>query len=283
MGARLQTVIFTPKTRSGPLPILLTRTPYGVPDKAPNTIPEDLNALAKDGYIFAIQSVRGRFKSEGVFRLSSIVDPEHPNAPNDVTDAYDTIEWLARNIPNNNGRVGIYGISYGGFTAGVTLLDPPPALKAVSEQASQTDEWMNDDFHHYGALRESYTFEYSVMEEASRAKNTHFDFDTYDTYQWYLDLGPVSNIDAKYLHGSLPFWNDVVNHPDDDGYWQGRKLGSCTLHGTHVAVLDMSPAIGTREDPWGTVANFSLYASEIDPGHDDYIVAGPWYHGALGS
>jgi len=274
-GARLQTVIFTPKDRSGALPILLTRTPYGVPDKAPATIPEDLKALARDGYIFVFQNVRGRFKSEGVFRLSSIVDPEHPNAPNDVTDAYDTINWLAKNIPNNNGRVGIYGISYAGFTSGVTLLDPPPALKAVSEQASQTDEWMNDDFHHYGALRESYTFEYSVMEEASKAKNTHFAFDTYDTYQWYLNLGPVSNIDAKYLHGSLPFWNDVVAHPDRDAYWQAEDWVH-TLHGTSVAVLNVA-GYWDQEDPWGPWQIFR-HAGE-NGSANDYMVAGPWYHG----
>ncbi|HEY2836026.1 MAG TPA: CocE/NonD family hydrolase [Rhizomicrobium sp.] len=274
-GARLQTVIFTPKDHSGPLPILLTRTPYGVPDKAPAAIPEDLKALARDGYIFVFQNVRGRFKSEGVFRLSSIVDPEHPDAPNDVTDAYDTITWLAKNIPNNNGRVGIYGISYAGFTSGVTLLDPPPALKAVSEQASQTDEWMNDDFHHYGALRESYTFEYSVMEEASKAKNTHFGFDTYDTYQWYLNLGPVSNIDAKYLHGSLPFWNDVVAHPDRDSYWQAEDWVH-TLHGTQVAVLNVA-GYWDQEDPWGP---WQIFRHAGENGSDnDFMVAGPWYHG----
>src|SRR5215472_2086123 len=130
-GARLQTVVLTPMGRSGALPILLTRTPYGVPDKAPATMPEDLKALARDGYIFVIQNVRGRFKSEGVFSMNNA----GPTAPNEITDAYDTINWLVKNVPNNNGRAGIYGISYSGFTSGVTLLNPPSALKAVSEQA----------------------------------------------------------------------------------------------------------------------------------------------------
>ena len=275
-GARLQTVILTPKRHSGPLPILLTRTPYGVPDKAPATLPEGLKALARDGYIFVIQNVRGRFKSEGFFNMISIVDLAHPNAPNDITDAYDTINWLVKNVPNNNGRIGIYGISYSGFTSGVTLLDPPPALKAVSEQASPTDEWMNDDFHHFGALRESYAFEYSVMEEASTTKNTHFDFDVYDTYQWYLNLGPLSNINDSYLHRSLQSWNDVVTHPDDDAYWKAEDWIQ-TLHGTHVPVLNVA-GYWDQEDPWGPWQIFR-HASENDPDHVDFIVAGPWYHG----
>lgn len=271
-GVRLQTVVLTPKGRSGPLPILLTRTPYGVPDKAPATIPEDLKAIARDGYIFVIQNVRGRFKSEGVFSMNNV----DPKGPNEITDAYDTINWLVKNVPNNNGRVGIYGISYSGFTAGVTLLDPPPALRAVSEQASPTDEWMNDDFHHYGALRESYAFEYSVMEEASKTKNTHFDFDVYDTYQWYLNLGPLSNINDNYLHGSLRSWNDIVAHPDDDAYWKAEDWVH-TLHGTHVPVLNVA-GYWDQEDPWGPWQIFR-HARENDPDHVDFIVAGPWYHG----
>ena len=99
----------------------------------------------------------------------------------------------------------MYGVSYDGLTTGMTLLHPHPALKAISEQASPVDQWMNDDFHRYGALRESYAFEYSVLEQADKNENTHFKFETYDTYQWYLDLGPLSNINAKYLHGSIPF------------------------------------------------------------------------------
>ena len=278
-GARLQTVILTPRDQSGPLPILLTRTPYGVPDKAPPTIPEEMKALAKDGYIFVIQNVRGRFKSEGTFRMNAVADPAHPGQPNEITDAYDTIEWLASNVPDNNGRVGIYGISYAGFTAGVTLLDPPPSLKAVSEQASPTDEWMNDDFHHYGALRESYAFEYSVMEEASKEKNTHFDFDAYDTYKWYLDLGPLSNVNGKYLHGSLPFWNDIIAHPDHDSYWKTQDWAAA-LHGTHVPVLNVA-GYWDQEDPWGPWQIFR-HAGENGGAPLDYMVAGPWYHGGWG-
>ncbi len=208
-GVHLQTVILTPVDQTGPLPILFRRTPYGVPEKPPEQMPSSIKELAQDGYIFVIQNLRGRFKSEGVFNLSSWVDLKDPKATNETTDAYDSIEWLVKNVPNNNGKVGMYGVSYDGLTTALTLLHPHPALKAISEQASPVDQWMNDDDHRFGALRESYDFEYAVMEQADKSKNTHFDFETYDTYQWYLDLGPLSNINAKYLHGSIPYWNST--------------------------------------------------------------------------
>src|SRR5262249_30384313 len=161
-GVRLQTVILTPTNQQGPLPILFRRTPYGVPAKAPEQMPASLKELAQDGYIFVIQNLRGRFKSEGVFKLSSQVDLNDPQATNEATDAYDSIEWLVKNVPDNNGKMGMFGVSYDGLTTALALLHPHPALKAISEQASPVDQWMNDDMHRYGALRESYAFEYAV-------------------------------------------------------------------------------------------------------------------------
>ena len=166
--------------------------------------------LAADGYIFVVQNLRGRFKSEGVFLMTSRYDANDAKQANETNDAYDTIDWLIKNVPNNNGKVGIYGVSYDGLTAGLTLLHPHPALKAVSEQASPVDQWMNDDDHRYGALRESYTFEYAVLEQADKNANTHFDFENYDTYEWYLNLGPLSQANAKYVHGNLPAWNGAM-------------------------------------------------------------------------
>ncbi len=151
-GVHLQTAILTPLDQKAPLPILLTRTPYGVPAKAPTAIAPRLKELMADGYILVYQNLRGRFKSEGVFKLSSQVNLADPKDVNETTDAYDAIDWLVKNVPENNGRVGIYGVSYDGLTAALTLLHPHPALKAVSEQASPVDQWMNDDMHRYGAL-----------------------------------------------------------------------------------------------------------------------------------
>ena len=275
-GVHLQTVILTPVEQQGPLPILFSRTPYGVPDEASKQIPTDLKELAQDGYIFVSQNVRGRFKSEGAFVMNGAPNPNDPAATNEATDAYDSIEWLLKNVPNNNGRVGIIGTSYGAFLAAICLLYPHPALKAISEQASPADLWMNDDFHHFGALRESYAFEYAVLEEADKNKNTNFDFKTYDTYQWYLDLGPLSNVNAEYLHGSIPYWNLVVAHADYDEFWQNAAWIN-QLKASTVPTLNVT-GFWDQEDPWGSWQIFRR-ARLSDPDHTSFMVAGPWYHG----
>jgi putative CocE/NonD family hydrolase len=236
----------------------------------------NLKELMQDGYIIVVQNLRGRFKSEGEFKLSSWVDLKDPKATNETTDAYDSIEWLVKNVPNNNGKVGMWGVSYDGLTTALTLLKPHPALKAISEQASPVDQWMNDDDHRYGALRESYNFEYAVMEQADKNKNTHFEFETYDTYQWYLDLGPVSNINDKYLHGSIPYWNSNVEHPDYDEFWK-KEAWVRQLHASTVPNLNVA-GFWDQEDPWGPWQIFR-HSLESDPEHTSLMVAGPWFHG----
>jgi uncharacterized protein len=275
-GLHLQTVILTPTNATKPLPILFRRTPYGVPDKAPEQMPASLKELAQDGYIFVIQNLRGRFKSEGYFKLSSEVDLADPKATNETTDAYDSIEWLIKNVPNNNGKAGMYGVSYDGLTTALALLHPHPALKAISEQASPVDQWMNDDDHRYGALRESYDFEYAVLEQADKNKNTNFAFETYDTFEWYLNLGPLSNINEKYLYGKIPYWNDSVAHPDYDDFWK-KEAWVRQLHASTVPNLNVA-GFWDQEDPWGPWQIFR-HAAEHDPDHTNFIVAGPWFHG----
>jgi putative CocE/NonD family hydrolase len=278
-GARLQTVIMRPVDRTEPLPILLRRTPYGVPETSPTTMPAALKELAADGYIFVVQNLRGRFKSEGTFLLSSQVDLTDPSPKNvsETTDAYDTIDWLVKHVTNTTGLVGIYGVSYDGLTAGMTLLAPHPALKAVSEQASPADQWMNDDDHRYGALRESYSFEYAVMEQSDKLKNTNFEFDVYDAYDWYLALGPLSNINARYLHGTIPAWNAIVNHPNYDAL-NKREAWYTQITGSTVPNLNVA-GFWDQEDPWGPWQIFHR-AERNDPNHTNLMVAGPWYHGS---
>jgi putative CocE/NonD family hydrolase len=275
-GVRLETVIMVPRAAAGPLPILLRRTPYGVPADASGMGSPALKDFVKDGYIFVVQNLRGRFGSEGTFELSSKADLSNPKATSETTDAYDSIEWLVKNVAGNNGRVGIYGVSYDGLTAAMTLLQPHPALKAVSEQASPVDQWMNDDDHRFGALRESYAFEYAVYEQADKNANTHFAFETYDSYSWYLNLGPLSNINAKYLFGKIPYWNSIVEHPDYDEFWKSEAWVR-QLHGTSVPNLNVA-GFWDQEDPWGP---WEIYrrSEERDPNHANLMVAGPWYHG----
>ena len=275
-GVHLQTVILAPIRQQGPLPILFRRTPYGVPGEPPPGVPPPMKELVEDGYIFVVQNLRGRFKSEGVFELTSQVNLQDPKSTNETTDAYDSIEWLVKNVANNSGKVGTVGVSYDGLTAALTLLHPHPALKAISEQASPVDQWMNDDDHRYGALRESYDFEYAVMEQANKSENTHFAFETYDTYEWYLNLGPLSNINEKYLHGSIPYWNSTVEHPDYDEFWK-KEAWVRQLHASTVPNLNVA-GFFDQEDPWGPWQIFR-HAAEHDPDHTNFMVAGPWFHG----
>ena len=275
-GVHLQTVILAPANQTGSLPILFRRTPYGVPDAAPPAIPASLKELMQDGYIIVIQNLRGRFKSEGTFKLTSQVDLSDSTSTNETTDAYDSIDWLVQHVPNNNGKVGMFGVSYDGMTTAMALLHPHAALAAISEQASPADEWMNDDDHRYGALRLSYAFEYAVLEESDKNKNTHFDFDQYDTYSWYLSLGALSNINARFLHGSIPYWNAMVAHPDYDDYWK-KEAWVRQLHSSTVPNLNVA-GFWDQEDPWGPWQIFR-HAAERDPDHTNFMVAGPWYHG----
>ena len=204
-GVRLYTAIFAPTGAKQPLPILLFRTPYGIDDDAELMsglssnqsmfpITGAVNDLAKDGYIFVFQDIRGRFKSEGTFiMLRPPRERDSTKAIDEASDTYDTIDWLVKHVPGNNGRVGLAGISYGGWLTTMALLDPHPALKAASEQASPADMFIGDDFHHNGAFRLSYGFEYATALETSKGI-VPFHFDDYDTYEWYLRLGPLSNV-----------------------------------------------------------------------------------------
>lgn len=277
-GIHLQTAIFAPLDQTEPLPILLLRSPYGIPENDRNLQRSPgFKELVQDGYIFVFQNLRGRFKSEGTFNMSSAPeDKSNPKSTSEGTDAYDTIDWLVKNVPKNNGKVGIFGVSYSGLTAALSLLDPHPALKAISEQASPADQWMNDDFHRFGAFRLSYGFEYSVMEQADKNANTHFKFDTYDTYDWYLRLGPLSNANGTYLHGQIPAWNDFIEHPDYDSFWK-KELFTNAFHGATVPILNVA-GWWDQEDPWGPWKIYSTLAKN-DPSHNNLIVAGPWNHG----
>jgi putative CocE/NonD family hydrolase len=158
----------------------------------------------------------------------------------------------------------------------MTLLHPHPALKAVSEQASPVDQWMNDDFHRFGALRLSYAFEYSVMEQSDKTSNKHFEFPVHDSYEWYLGVGPLSNFNKGYLHDAVPFWNSTVEHPDYDDFWK-REAWIRQLHSSPVPNLNVA-GFWDQEDPWGPWQIFR-HSAESDPNHNNFMVAGPWFHG----
>ncbi len=170
------------------------------------------------------QDIRGRYQSEGQFvMLRRPRERSDPQAIDESTDAHDTIQWLLKNVADHNGRAGMLGVSYGGWLTVMAAIDPHPALKAVSEQASPADMYLGDDFHHNGAFRLSYGFEYATRMETTK-EQTNFRFDRYDTYEWYLRLGPLSAVNEIHLHGGIPTWNDFVAHPNYDEHWQREAL-----------------------------------------------------------
>ncbi len=279
-GVKLHTEIYTPKNASGPLPFMITRTPYGLNDDKDGY--SRLLGLYTDmwpaGYIFVMQDIRGRYGSEGQFVMQRPPrDRANPKSIDEGTDTYDTIDWLVKNVPNNNGRAGLAGISYGGWLTAMALLEPHPALKAVSEQASPADMFLGDDFHHNGAFRLSYGFEYAAEMETGKT-DVLFHFDKYDTFDWYLDLGPLSDVDAKYLHGRVPTWEDYVNHPNYDEFWQKQAFPRY-LKDLHLSVPNLNVAgWWDQEDFYGPVKIYELLEPH-DSQHFNYLIVGPWNHG----
>jgi putative CocE/NonD family hydrolase len=279
-GVKLHTEIYAPKNATEPLPIVLERTPYGLIDdeKGYSRKIKRYAEMIPDGYIFVFQDIRGRYGSEGTFVMQRPVrDPKNAKAVDEGTDTYDTIDWLVKNVPRNNGRVGLLGISYGGWLTVMGMLEPHPALKAVSEQASPADMFLGDDFHHNGAFRLSYGFEYAALMETGKT-NFSFQFDRFDTYEWYLKLGALSNANDKYLHGSLPTWDNFVAHPDYDAFWKDQAMPSIlTKIKPKVPNLNVA-GWWDQEDAYGPMKIYELMEKN-DPDHLNYLVAGPWNHG----
>jgi putative CocE/NonD family hydrolase len=265
-----------PRGVQGPLPFLLLRTPYGIQGRPERLFPSYLEDLAKEGYIFVFQDVRGRYRSEGTFvMLRTPRDKADAKAIDESTDTQDTITWLLKHVPGHNGRVGMLGISYDGWLTVMALLDPHPALKAVSPQASPADMFLGDDFHHNGAFRLSYGFEYVAMMETSKT-NFRFQFDRHDTFDWYLRLGPLANVNRKYFHRKLPTWNDFVAHPNYDPFWRKQALAPYLTNVT-VPTLNVAGWFD-QEDFYGPLKIYELLEKH-DSKKQNFLVVGPWNHG----
>jgi hypothetical protein len=280
-GVKLHTEIYSPKKITEALPILFERTPYGIADPE-NGFGRKLRRYAElipDGYIFVFQDIRGRYGSEGKFvMLHPIHDPSDVHGIDESTDTYDTIEWLVKNVPNNNGRVGLDGISYPGFLVTMGMINPHPALKAASEQACMGDVFLGDDFFHNGAFRLSYGFEYSAALETSK-ENYSFPFDRFDLYDWYLRLGMLSNANARYFHGNIPTWNDFITHNSYDEFWK-RHAVAYGLKEPTVPNLNVA-GWWDQEDFYGPMMTYQRL-EKVDKKNLNYLAVGPWNHGGWG-
>jgi putative CocE/NonD family hydrolase len=280
-GVKLHTEIYSPKKISGKLPILFERSPYGVAS-ADGGISRDIyrySEMFADGYIFVFQDIRGRYGSEGKFvMLRPVHDPKDPKGIDESTDTYDSIDWLVKNVPRNNGRVGLDGISYGGFLVDMGMVNPHPALKAASEQACMGDTFLGDDFFHNGAFRLSYAFEYSALLETSK-ENYSFPFDRFDVYDWFLRLGPLSNANDRYFHGGISTWNNFIAHNTYDEFWRTHAVAHALKEPT-VPNLNVA-GWWDQEDFYGPMATYANL-EKSDSHNLNYLVVGPWNHGGWG-
>jgi putative CocE/NonD family hydrolase len=285
-GVHLFTAVYVPKDSSQTYPILLNRTPYGIAPYGVDNYRERLGPSAKfdeAGYIFVFQDVRGRYLSEGKFvEMTPHID--HKSGPKDTdnsSDTYDTIEWLLKHVPDNNGKVGIWGISYPGFYTSSSIIDSHPALKAASPQAPMTDLFMGDDAYHGGAFQLAANFGFYVFfkpfDEPARPPRDFapFDYKTPDGYEFFERMGPLANA-MRYFKGGNFLWTDQVAHDTYDDYWKVRNLAP-HLHNIHCAVM----TVGGWFDAEDLAGPFKTYRAieEQNPGITNILVVGPWYHG----
>jgi len=285
-GKKLFTAVYAPKDDSHTYPIMLNRTPYSVAPYGVDNYRSSLGPsteLANDGFIFAYQDVRGAMMSEGDF-VNMRPYSSRKDGPHDVdesSDAYDTIEWLVNNIPNNNGNVGLWGISYPGFYAASGLIDAHPALKAVSPQAPIADWFIGDDFHHNGAFYLAHSFGFlstfgRPREELTQKFPPRFNFPSQDGYDFYLKMGPLPEANNKYLKNEIPFWNEIMQHGNYDDFWKSRNPAP-HLNNIKPAVMTVGGWFDA-EDLYGTLSVYkSIEASSPDA--FNILVMGPWYHG----
>lgn len=288
-GVKLFTGVFSPRDTTRSYPILMKRTPYSCAPYGEDKYPAKVGPsehFVKAGYILVNQDVRGRFASEGEFVQ---VTPHRPNKtkPTDVdesSDTYDTIEWLLKNIPNHNGRVGMSGISYPGFYAAAGMIDAHPALKAVSPQAPVGD-WYFDDFLHHGSFFLAHAFRWLTGNATERPKPTTepakpYVYPTPDGYKMFLEAGSVENIDKLYLKGTIPFWKDMMVHPNRDEFWQERAL---IPHLKNVAPHVMTvTGWYDAEDLYGSFKTYQSVEKQ-NPKVHNVLVVGPWHHGGWSS
>jgi putative CocE/NonD family hydrolase len=279
-GVKLHAVILRPTDTNEPLPLLMQRTPYGVDESSSNSINSRYTELAQSGYIFVMEDIRGRYGSEGQFFMNRpIVDHHDPTSPDpnnidETTDAYDTVAWLIKNVPNNNGRIGVMGISYPGFLAIESGIDPHPAVKAISPQAPMTNLWIGDDFFHNGAFRQTYGYDYAMGLETSK-ENAFTKLDQ-DAYDYFLDAGSFAGAVKKSGAGNLPTWQAFFDHPSYDKYWQVRAVDA-HLAKVNVPTLEVG-GWWDQEDMWGPQAEYAGLKPH-DKHNEVFIVLGPWNHG----
>ena len=286
-GVKLFTSVYVPKDAGQHLyPILFDRTPYTVAPYGDDQFKTSLGPselFARSKYIFVYQDVRGKFLSEGTYEdmRPYIADKKGPKDIDEASDTWDSIDWLVKNVRYNNGRVGVWGISYPGFYSAMAAIDAHPALKAVSPQAPIADWFIGDDFHHNGALYLPHMFNFMYTFGQARPEPTtkwgdRLEHESPDGYNFFLALEPLSNVDARFYHNKIAWWDQIIQHPNYDAFWKARS--------TPQFLKNIKPAMLTvggwfdAEDLWGALHTYQS-ASAQSPDGDVKLVMGPWFHG----
>jgi putative CocE/NonD family hydrolase len=288
-GIRLYTAVYAPKDDAQSYPLLITRTPYSAKPYSTDRYPGPggpLRNYARQKFIFVIQDVRGRNGSEGEFVHMRPIRASHdqPSDTDESTDTYDTIDWLVKNVPNNNGNVGMMGISYPGFYTAAGMINSHPALKCASPQAPIADWFMGDDFHHNGAFYLPHAFGFfslfeQKLDEPTRGEAKPFDYKTPDGYDFYLKLGSLANADRRYFKGKIAYWNELMEHGVYDQYWKDRNLRP-HLRNVKAAVMTVG-GWNDAEDLFGPLHIYQE-VERNNPGIFNVLVIGPWPHGGWG-
>jgi uncharacterized protein len=284
-GVRLYTVIVVPKGAHN-APILLTRTPYNATNRARRswsthmlaTLPEGDEEFVSAGYIRVFQDIRGKYKSEGTYVMTLPVrGPLNPGPVDEVTDAWDTIDWLVKHTPESNGRVGMIGSSYEGFTVAMALLDPHPALKVAAPESPMVDGWMGDDWYHYGAFRQI-GFDYFVSQTTARGEGESVKRGAYDDYEAFLRAGSAGDYAQRNGIDQLPWWQRLAAHPAYDEFWQDQALDHLIVRQRLRVPTMWIQGLWDQEDMWGAVHCYMALKAAGTPDELNHLVMGPWRH-----
>jgi uncharacterized protein len=283
-GVKLYTVILIPKDAKN-LPMVLTRTPYDAAGRAErelspflrDTLPMGDDVFATGNYIRVWQDVRGKYGSEGDYVMTPMpTGPLNPDGPNDTTDAWDTIDWLVKNVPESNGRVGMIGSSYEGFTVVMALLHPHPALKVAAPESPMVDGWMGDDWFHYGAYR-NINIDYITEQTTVRGSGPAIPRLNYDDYTNLL-AGSTGDFARKNGLEQFPFWRKIDEHPAYDAFWQGQALDKLIAKVPLTVPTMWEQGLWDQEDMWGAIHCYEVEEPKDKHNDMNYLVMGPWRH-----
>ena len=288
-GIKLYTVILVPKEAKG-APMLLTRTPYSAKELTSHAESSHLgpilvgydnatDVILESGYIRVVQDVRGKYKSEGDYVMNRpLHGPLNPTPVDHATDTYDTIDWLVKNVPESNGKVGIIGISYDGFLPLMALVNPHPALKVSVPMNPMVDGWMGDDWFHNGAFRQQ-NIPYIYEQEATRDNDAKFWSGYYDDYDMYLQAVSAGEVARQHSMDQIGFWKKLVEHPSYDSFWRNQAMDKILAAQPLKVPVMLVDSLWDQEDIYGAIAVYKAIKSKDTNNEKVFLVIGPWHHG----